>query len=181
MKANLSINALSVSAILFSGMASAAITGTTSAEMTFVTTITTGTCTAKVYNGSTQTSTISFGDIYTSDVGKMTKPLTIKFTACNGVTAASVTAAAGSGGVCTGEAYTTPADTTNTGFEVWKGDAADVTGNLMGCTTPPTTQKVTVSGGTAEFPMTSRIVAASGKTPVPGAISAPVTFTVGYE
>ena len=48
MKFNFTFIALSVSALLFSGMASAAITGTPSVELTIKSKIVSGTCTAKV-------------------------------------------------------------------------------------------------------------------------------------
>ena len=61
--------ALSVSALLCSGMASAAITGTGSVKMTFQTKVVSGTCTAKVLNGAGTASTeIAFGDVYKSDL-----------------------------------------------------------------------------------------------------------------
>ena len=50
MKFNFTFIALSVSALLFSGMASAAITGTPSVELTIKSKIVSGTCTAKVLN-----------------------------------------------------------------------------------------------------------------------------------
>ncbi|MER1539018.1 fimbrial protein, partial [Enterobacter hormaechei] len=97
--------ALSVSALLFSGMTSAAITGTSSVEMTIKTKVVSGTCTAKVLNGAGTASTeIAFGDVYKSDLVNKTRvePLKIAFTNCSGVTKATVTAAKGAGGECSG-------------------------------------------------------------------------------
>lgn len=51
MKFTSALITLSVSAVLFSGMGRAAITGTDSVQMTFKTTVTTGTCKAIVVNG----------------------------------------------------------------------------------------------------------------------------------
>ncbi|BFT79927.1 fimbrial protein [Enterobacter pseudoroggenkampii] len=190
MKLNLPVITLSVSAVLFCAMANAAsITGTSSVEMDIVTNVVSGTCSAQLVNGSgVSASTIGFGDVYKSDIatGSRTEPLKIKFTNCSGVSKATVVAAAGSGGKCTGtsadgDSYTTPADTTFTGFEVWSGTAD--TGVLLSCKTPPAAQEVTISGGTGEFPMTSRIVVAKDSTinnVVAGSTSVPVTFTVAY-
>lgn len=51
MKFTSALITLSVSAVLFSGVVRAAITGTDSVQMTFKTTVTTGTCKAIVVNG----------------------------------------------------------------------------------------------------------------------------------
>lgn len=118
--------ALSVSTLLFSGMASAAITGTSSVELTIKSKIVSGTCTAKVLNGAgTASSEIAFGDVYKSDVANKTRvePLKIAFTNCSGVTKATVSAASSAGGGCSGlnadgDSY---AAGLSTGFEIWSG------------------------------------------------------------
>lgn len=99
--------ALSVSALLFSGMASAEITGTSSVEMTIKTKVVSGTCTAKVLNDAgTESTEIAFGDVYKSDLENKTRvePLKISLTNCSGVTKATVAAAKGAGGECSGTA-----------------------------------------------------------------------------
>ena len=64
--------ALSVSALLYSGMANAAITGTDSVKLTIKSKIVSGTCTAKVLNGAGTASTeIAFGDVYKTDLVKL--------------------------------------------------------------------------------------------------------------
>ncbi|MBX8461525.1 fimbrial protein [Enterobacter sp. RIT637] len=187
MKFNSAFMALSVSAFLFSGMASA-ITGTDSVKMTFETTVTSGTCTAKLVNGAgTETTEIGFGDVFKSDLQNKTRvePLKITFSNCSGVSKATVSAAKGSGGACTGSP-TANGDSYSgglaTGFEIWSG-VVD-TGLLMSCNTPPSAQDVTISAeGTGEFPMSSRIVIAKDKTindVDAGAVTAPVTFTIAY-
>ena len=155
MKFNSTFIALSVSALLFSGMASAAITGTPSVELTIKSKIVSGTCTAKV----------------------------LSFTNCSGVTKATVSAAKGAGGECsgvnkTGDSYS---GGLATGFEIWSG-VVD-TGELMSCNTPPAAKDVTITDGTGEFPMNSRIVIGQGQTIADvgaGAVTAPVTFTIAY-
>ncbi|MEE9650577.1 fimbrial protein [Enterobacter soli] len=186
MKFNSTFIALSVSALLFSGMANAAITGTSSAEMTFVSTVTSGTCTAKLSNGAgTEATEIAFGDVYKSDLVNKThvEPLKISFTNCSGVTKATVVAKPGAGGVCSGDAHDGDSYSGGlaTGFEVWSG-AVD-TGLMMSCKTPPAAQEVTITSGAGEFPMNSRIVIGKGKTVADvgtGAVTAPVTFTITY-
>lgn len=179
--------ALSVSAFLFSGMANATITGTGSVEMTFTTTVTSGTCAAKLVNSAgTETTEIGFGDVFKSDLQNKTRvePLKITFSSCSGVTKATVSAAKGTGGACTGSP-TANGDSYSgglaTGFEIWSG-VVD-TGLLMSCNTPPSAQDVTISNGIGEFPMNSRIVIAKDKTIADvgsGAVTAPVTFTIAY-
>ncbi len=66
--------ALSVSALLYSGMANAAITGTDSVKLTIKSEIVSGTCTAKVLNGAGTASTeIAFGDVYKTDLVNKTR------------------------------------------------------------------------------------------------------------
>ncbi|MEE4406357.1 fimbrial protein [Enterobacter mori] len=177
--------ALSVSTLLFSGMASAAITGTSSVELTIKTKVVSGTCTAKVLNGAgTASSEIAFGDVYKSDLVNKTRvePLKIAFTNCSGVTKATVSAA-NAGGGCTGlkadgDSY---AAGLATGFEIWSGSVD--TGVMLSCKRPPAAQEVTIADGSAEFPMNSRIVIAKDRTIADvgtGAVTAPVTFTVTY-
>lgn len=188
MKMKSTFIALSVSALLFSGMASAAITGTNSVELTIKSKIVSGTCTAKVLNGAgTASSEIAFGDVYKSDLVNKTRvePLKIAFTNCSGVSKATVSAAsgAGAGKGCSGphtdgDSY---AAGLATGFEIWSG-VVD-TGVLLSCNTPPAAQEVTIADGSAEFPMNSRIVIAKDRTIADvgtGAVTAPVTFTVTY-
>ncbi|HCM1914415.1 TPA: fimbrial protein [Salmonella enterica subsp. salamae serovar 28:r:e,n,z15] len=180
MKFNSALLALSV---LFSGMVSANITGTTSAQMTFKTTLKTGTCTAIVVNGSGKNvSTIGYGDVFKSDIGTRIVPLKIQFSACDGVNTATVVAKAGSGGVCSGKAYDAGA-ATNTAFEIWGGEGGVASGIQLACTTPPAAQEVTITSGAGEYPMESRMVVADGKTiadVTAGAATAPVTFVVAY-
>jgi len=111
------------------------------------------------------------------------EPLKISFTNCSGVTKATVSAAKGAGGECsgvnkTGDSYS---GGLATGFEIWSG-VVD-TGELMSCNTPPAAKDVTITDGTGEFPMNSRIVIGQGQTIADvgaGAVTAPVTFTIAY-
>ncbi|WP_236328527.1 fimbrial protein [Enterobacter quasihormaechei] len=186
MKFNSAFIALSVSAVLFSGTTNAAITGTGSVEMTFKTTVTSGTCAANMVNGAGTTATeIGFGDVFKSDLVNKTRvePLKISFSNCSGVTKATVTAAKGAGGACTGNAANGDsfAGGSATGFEVWSGEVDS--GKLLSCGTPPAAQEVTITDGAGEFPMKSRIVIAKDKTitdVTAGAVTAPVTFTIAY-
>ena len=178
--------ALSVSALLVSGMASATITGTGSVDMTIKTKVVSGTCTAKVLNDAGTASTeIAFGDVYKSDLVNKTrvKPFKIAFTNCSGVTIATVSAAKGAGGECSGTTKTGGSYSGGlaTGFEIWSG-VVD-TGVLMSCNTPPANQEVTIADGVGELLMNSRIVIGQGQTIAnvgTGAVTAPVTFTVTY-
>ncbi|HCL5252298.1 TPA: fimbrial protein [Salmonella enterica] len=186
MKINTAFIALSVSAMLFSGMVSAAITGTGSVEMTFVTNVVSGTCTATLVNGAgVSTSEIGFGDVYKSDLVNKTRiePLKIEFSNCSGVAKALVSAKPGAGGACSGpnsdgDSYSAGLAT---GFEVWSGEADS--GVLLSCKTPPSAQEVDITDDAGELPMQSRIVIAKGQTIADvgtGAVIAPVTFTVTY-
>ncbi|ECH9257989.1 fimbrial protein [Salmonella enterica subsp. enterica] len=178
--------ALSVSALLFSGMASAEITGTKSVEMTIKTKVVSGTCTAKVLNDAgTESAEIAFGDVYKSELEDKTRvePLKIAFTNCSGVTKATVSAIPGAGGGCSGPNVDGDSFSAGlaTGFEIWSG-VVD-TGLLMSCKNPPQPQEINITDGAGEFPMNSRIVIAKGRTIADvgtGAVTAPVTFTITY-
>lgn len=181
--------ALSVSALLFSGMASAAITGTTSVEMTIKTKVIPGTCTAQVVNGAgAPSSEIAFGDVYKSDLVNKTRvePFKITLSSCSGVEKATVSVASVSGSQqrcagSTGKGNSFSGGLT-TGFEIWSGEVD--TGVLMSCYTPPAPQEITITNGAGEFPMNSRIVVADGRNISQvgtGAVSAPLTFTVAYQ
>ncbi|ECJ3938190.1 fimbrial protein [Salmonella enterica] len=180
--------ALSVSAVLSSGTASA-ITGTTSAKMKFTSTVVTGTCTAKLVNGAgAETSEIGFGDVYRSDLVSQSRvePLKIKFSSCSGVAKATVSAQHGTGGGCSGGKAngTSFAAGLGTAFEVWSGDVD--TGVILNCDStdnPATSHDVAITNGAGEFPMNSRIVIAYGRTindVGTGEVTAPVTFVVTY-
>ncbi|HCM1942775.1 TPA: fimbrial protein [Salmonella enterica subsp. salamae serovar 30:g,m,s:e,n,x] len=186
MKFNPSFIALSVSALLFSGMTSATITGTSSVELSVVSKVVAGTCTAKVLNGAgTESDEIAFGDVYKSDLVNKSRvePLKIAFTNCSGVTKATVVAQPLSGTGCSGpnsdgDSF---AGGNSVGFEVWSGNVDS--GVLLNCYTPPPAQPVTITEGVGEFPMNTRIVIAHGRaiTDVKdGIVSAPVTFVVTY-
>ncbi|EAO2685135.1 fimbrial protein [Salmonella enterica] len=186
MKVNSALLALSVSAILFSGMAEATITGTTSAQMIFTSTVVTGTCTAKLVNGAgAETAEIGFGDVYRSDLTQKSRieALKIKFSACSGVTKATVVAKPGTNGGCSGPKSNGGSFAAGhaTAFEVWSGSVD--TGVLLSCYAPPAAQEVTIANGVGEFPMNSRIVIANERTigdVTEGTASAPVTFVVTY-
>ncbi|RTM79126.1 fimbrial protein [Enterobacter quasiroggenkampii] len=177
--------ALAITAGMASGSASA-ITGTTSVQATFTSTITAGTCTAQIQNAGGQAiSTLAFGDVFKSDLVSKSRsePFKIAFSGCAGVKSATVQATPGTGGTCTGTA--TDGDSFSagkaTGFEIWKGVAA--TGTLLSCNTKPT-QTVTISGATTNVDMAARIVLGKDKTiadVTTGDVSAPVTFVVTYQ
>ncbi|EDT6764214.1 fimbrial protein [Salmonella enterica] len=177
--------ALAVSTGLFSLTANA-ITGTSSVQATFTSTIGAGTCVAQIQDTSGQSiSTLAFGDVFKSDLISQSRnePFKIAFSNCAGVKSATVKAIKGAGGTCSGAGLTGDsfAAGNETGFEVWKGTAG--TGTLLSCNTTPV-QNVTISGATTNLDMAARIVIASGKTiadVTTGDVSAPVTFVVTYQ
>ncbi|KUQ60158.1 fimbrial protein [Enterobacter bugandensis] len=179
--------ALAVSTGLFS-VAASAITGTSSVQATFTSTIEAGTCTAQIQSAAGQPiSTLAFGDVFKSDLVAQTRsePFKIAFSGCAGVKSATITATPGTGGGCSGGNSDGDSFAAGhaTGFEVWKGDADN--GTLMICDTPRRVpQTVTISSSTTNVDMTARIVLAKGKNinqVTPGEASAPVTFVVTYQ
>lgn len=84
-----------------------AITGTTSVQATFTSTIEAGTCNAEIQDASgAPISILPFGDVFKSDLVSQnrTGAFKIAFTNCAGVKNASVQATPGAGGSCTGNA-----------------------------------------------------------------------------
>ncbi|WP_148243740.1 fimbrial protein [Enterobacter asburiae] len=177
--------ALAVSAGIFTASASA-ITGTTSVQATFTSTIEAGTCTAQIQNaGGQPISTLAFGDVFKSDLvaKSRSEPFKIAFSGCAGVKNASVQAIPGSGGGCSGTSANGDSFAAGhaTGFEVWK-DTAE-SGTLLSCSTKPT-QNIVISSSTTIVDMAARIVLAKGKNiadVTPGDASAPVTFVITYQ
>lgn len=177
--------ALAISSGLFSA-ASSAITGTTSIQATFTSTVEAGTCTAQIQNsGGQQITTLPFGDVFKSDLVAQSRsePFKIVFSSCAGVKTASVQATTGAGGECSGDAKNGDSFNASNGaaFEVWKGTSGS--GMLMNCSTKPS-QAVTISGASASVDMNARIVIAKDKTiadVTAGDVSAPVTFVVTYQ
>ncbi|GJL41233.1 TPA: fimbrial protein [Enterobacter chengduensis] len=187
MKFNSTLLALSVAALFATSAANAAITGTSSVKLTVQSTITAGTCTAKVTNSAgADTTVVNFGDVFKPDIANKSRvePLKISFSGCSGVKKATVSAAAGTGGSCSGtnKDGSSYAAGQNTAFEIWSG-AVD-SGVELACKTPPAAQTVNITSGAGEFPMNSRIVVAKDKTISDvgtGSVTAPVTFTVTYQ
>ena len=185
MMKNISLLGVVAGALLCSTQVNA-ITGTSSVSATFTSTIEAGTCTSQIQDSTGKSVTeLGFGDVFKPELVNKTRtlPFKIAFTNCAGVKSATVQAAAGSGGACSGASSNGDSFAAGnaTGIEVWKG-AVD-TGTLLSCKTP-TAQKVTISGSALNVDMTSRIVIANGRTisdVTTGASSAPVTFTVTYQ
>lgn len=182
---NSTLIALAISAGLVSVNANA-ITGTTSVQATFTSTIEAGTCTAQIQNASGQAiDTLAFGDVFKSDLVNQSRsePFKVAFSGCAGVKSATLQATAGSGGTCSGNSSDGDSFSAGkaTGFEVWKGEASS--GTLLSCNTKPT-QTVNINGATASVDMAARIVIAKDKTiadVTTGDVTAPVTFIVSYQ
>lgn len=177
--------ALAVSTGLFSAAASA-ITGTSSVQATFTSTIEAGTCTAQIQSAAGQPiSTLAFGDVFRSDLVNQTRsePFKIAFSGCAGVKSATIKATPGPGNGCSGLESNGPSFAAGhvTAFEVWKG--VPDSGTLMSCIAE-TQQNVLISGNTATVDMAARIVVAFGRNineVTTGDVSAPVTFVVTYQ
>jgi len=177
--------ALAVSTGLFSAAASA-ITGTSSVQATFTSTIEAGTCTAQIQSAAGQPiSTLAFGDVFKSDLVNQTRsePFKIAFSGCAGVKSATIQAIPGSGGGCSGPNVNGPSFAAGhgTGFEVWKG--VPDSGFLMNCN-DKSQQNILIGGGTATVDMAARIVIAFERNinnVTTGDVSAPVTFVVTYQ
>ena len=184
MKHQAAIIALAVSAGLFSSLACADISGTSSLNATFVTTVIPGTCTAKVKDAAGEDAAdINFGDVFKSDLinKSRTEAFKVDFSECSGVLSALVTATSGAGGNCSTAASDNYGASNNVAFEIWKGDADS--GTRLSCKTQPQ-QTVNIASGRGSLDMNARIVIADDKVisdVTTGAVTSPVTFTVTYQ
>ena len=106
MKMKMTLLVLAMTATLPS-VALSAITGTTSVQATFTSTIEAGTCNAEIQNASgAPIDILPFGDVFKSDLVSQSRRETFKiaFTNCAGVKNAAIQAMPGAGGSCTGKA-----------------------------------------------------------------------------
>lgn len=192
MKLSTILTVLPVSAVFFCAVASAAIEGTDSVEMTFQAELTNTTCTAQILDAQdTPTDTISYGEVYKSEIAAKSRvvPFKIKFSACSGVDYVDLDTAPGAGGTCSGgasgnayTAATVDGSDSNAAFELWSGDVDD--GVQLNCGSPFSLISKSVTMGNAQYDISSRIVLASGKSVsdvTNGDVSAPVTFILTYQ
>lgn len=185
MKTKMTLLVLAITATLPS-VSLSAITGTTSVQATFTSTIEAGTCNAEIQNASgAPVSILPFGDVFKSDLVNQSREEAFKiaFTNCAGVKNATIQATPGPGGACSGDARngSSFAAGHNVGFEIWKGSVES--GSLMNCSTSPSPM-LNLTNGAADFEMDARIVIAKGKTisdVTTGLVNAPVTFIVTYQ
>lgn len=185
MKRNVTLIALALSAGFVSLAGNAApISGTSSLNATFQTTVVPGTCVAKIMDSAGAEATeIKFNDVFKSDLinKSRTEAFKLDFSNCSGVKSIGVTAMPGAGGVCSTATSANFGASNNTAFEIWNGVVDD--GVKLDCTTQPV-QKVTLSGKSATYDMNARIVVADDKTisdVTPGDVTSQVTFTVVYQ
>lgn len=170
----------------YSSVTLADITGTTSVQATFTSTIEAGTCTAQIQSAGGQAiSTLAFGDVFKSDLVAQTRSEAFKiaFSDCVGVKSARIQAISGSGGGCSGPDSDGDSFSAGnaTGFEIWKGEAG--AGTLLSCNSKPA-QNITISDSNVDVEMDARIVIAKARTisdVKAGNIRAPVTFLVTYQ
>lgn len=182
----ISLITISMVTACFSPVTLADITGTTSVQATFTSTIEAGTCTAQIQSAGGQAiSTLAFGDVFKSELVAQSRSEAFKiaFSDCVGVKSASIQATSGSGGSCSGPNSDGDSFSAGnaTGFEIWKGEAS--AGTLLSCNTKPA-QNITISDTDVDVAMNARIVIAKTRTindVTAGNVSAPVTFLVTYQ
>ncbi|HCM1914417.1 TPA: fimbrial protein [Salmonella enterica subsp. salamae serovar 28:r:e,n,z15] len=189
MESNKILIALSVSAVLFSAVAGATITGTDSAEMTFEAEVTSTTCSAQIVDAQgSPTNTIDYGQVFKSEIEQKSRtvPFNIVFNNCSGVDSVEINTKPGAGGACSGDNSDGESFAAghNAAFELWSGDIAD--NFQLTCSKKYYSGPVTIdhTTGVLSLPFTSRIVVAKGKDiadVTAGAASAPVTFLLTYR
>lgn len=186
MHALISLMTVTLVTACFSPLTLADITGTTSLQATFTSTIEAGTCTAQIQSAGGQAiSTLAFGDVFKSDLVAQSRSEAFKiaFSDCVGVKSTSIQATSGSGGGCTGPNSDGDSFAAGnaTGFEIWKGEAG--AGTLLSCNSKPV-QNITINNPSVDVTMNARIVIAKTRTindVTAGNVSAPVTFLVTYQ
>lgn len=186
MKPDITFIALALAAGLVSSSSYAApISGTSTLNATFKTTVVPGTCTAKILNAAGEEATeIKFNDVFKSDLinKSRTEAFKVDFSNCSGVKTIGVTASPGAGSACSNATSANFGASNNTALELWNGVADS--GVRLSCTTQPE-QKLALGGANAsDIAMNARIVVADDKTisdVTPGDVTTQVTFTVAYQ
>ncbi|WP_423061540.1 fimbrial protein [Citrobacter portucalensis] len=178
--------------------AQALAAGTDSLDLTVDANVTTGTCSASVYDGETATNTISFGNVYLSEVINKTKLKTFKlrFSNCAGLQTKTATLVVAPNNVACpnttngqyANASTSAQKATKTNVELWTTDTPEGSGAVrLHCwSKPPQTIDLTGANMTTpvDYPLSARLVAESNSTPADmsaGDFYSPTTFTITYQ
>ena len=166
-----------------------AIDGTPSLTATLTSTIEAGTCNARIKdNTGATTSTISFGDVFKSDLERKTRKedFQLSFSECSGVHGALVStqiAGSCSGASSDGTSYPNAGGTsTGAAVEIWNGQPD--AGTEFSCNTRTTAQDISISGGSKDVSMSARMVVAKGRAAsdiTAGTFQSPVTFVITYR
>jgi len=187
---NLKIYFLSLFASLFSISSAYAITGTDSVTATFTSTVEAGTCNAQIKDSAgAATSTISFGDVFKSDLQTKARVENFKlaFSGCSGVKSAMVSTQI-SGGGCSGlngngtsyPNYTGTAAAT--AVEIWRG--LPDSGTEFSCKDRSIPQELAISGSTLDVAMNARMVIGNERSideVTAGTFQVPITFVITYK
>ncbi|MCE0826493.1 fimbrial protein [Buttiauxella sp. A2-C2_NF] len=186
---NLKIYFLSLFASLFSISSAYAITGTDSVSATFTSTVEAGTCNAQIKDSAgAATSTISFGDVFKSDLSTKARVENFKlaFSGCSGVKSAMVsTQISGgcSGPSSDGTSYPNVGGTAEaTAVEIWRG--LPDSGTEFSCKDRSIPQELAISGSTLDVAMNARMVIANERSidnVTAGTFQIPITFVITYK
>ncbi len=177
--------------------------GTASLDLNVKSVIEVGTCTAEIYDGSTQTNTIALGNVPISQVISSAanggKSFFVRFSDCAGLPQgiANLKISKRSGGCSGGNSdqpsfansiASTSGGATATAIELWSGATAGA-GTQFDCNAPGTTaQDIDVSaaksGNVVDYPLSARLTKPTGKADSDvkaGEFVAQTTFTISYK
>ncbi|HCB4954519.1 fimbrial protein [Salmonella enterica] len=171
-----------------------AANGTSSLDLTVEANLTTGTCSATVMDGDTETTTIKLGDdIALSEViaKSRVKPFKVRFTDCAGLPESTASLRlARRGGSCAGSngpAFRNQGGTSaGIGLEVWTTAEPEGNGSVqLICNSPNTvTVNVSTAKGTTnmDYDLSARLVDVTGVgTATAGTFTSPTVLTISYK
>ncbi|MDE9617638.1 fimbrial protein [Citrobacter freundii] len=194
------LNTLLFSACLAVGVNVAQAAGTTALDLTVKTTITTGTCTAQVMDGSTETNTIAIGNASIAEVIQKlkTKSFKVRFSNCAGLpnSKALLTINKRSGGCAGGSSNdaefanssTSASKASAVALELWSGSTPGGADGVQFNCYSPVAQEIDVSTATGatnvDYPLSARLMKPAGKDDsavTAGDFVAQTVFTIDYQ
>ncbi|EEJ9247875.1 fimbrial protein [Salmonella enterica subsp. enterica serovar Muenchen] len=175
--------------------------GTPRLDLTVNANITTGTCSASIVDKMGETNTISFGNVYISEVVAKTEieTFTLRFSDCAGLVGkkATVVLAPAAGTGCAGgnsqnaefaNATKQTPKAEKTGVEVWTTDTPEGTNSVQFHCNNKNAQTVDLTTASTtepqDFPLSARLVPVSGSgvsAITVGDFYSPTTFTISYQ
>lgn len=178
---------VSVLAVASAGISTPVLADTASLDLTVDANITSGTCSAVVMDGDTETTSISLGtDIALSEVSQKSriKPFKVHFSNCAGVKTANLTVSKRSGSCTSGDPNAfrnNGGNSAGIGLEIWTTTVPEGSSSTQLICSTPNEQTITVSSTNLDYDMSARLIDVAGGNMTAGTFTSPTTFTISYQ